>query len=276
MSTIQKSKILVTGAASGIGRATAMEFARRGGDLVLVDRNPEGLASLQTEIKALSANHGNVIGSVMGQIVVDLSTRCGAEEVVEYALRECEGVDILMNCAGIAQVTPVLQTTIDEFEQLMAVNFWATVIISQGLLPTMVERKRGHLVNIASVSGLVGIPAFVAYGTSKFGVVGYSEGVRNELRDAGVRVTLVCPGIVDTPMKQNLKRKGYDKKVTESVEQGYPVDRLAKDIAQAVHDDTELITPAGSVLWWLKRVAPAYVGKYVTKTTRHFRDAEIS
>jgi short-subunit dehydrogenase len=180
-----------------------------------------------------------------------------------------------MNCAGIVQVSPVLGTTIDDMERLMAVNFWATVIISQGLLPAMVEQNRGHLINIASASGLVGVPAFVAYGTSKFAVVGYSDGIRNELRESGIRVTTVCPGIVDTPMKSNLNVKGYDTKVLDHIGPGYPVDRLAAEIVRAVQNDTELITPAAKILWFLKRFAPTRAGRYITKQMRVFRRAEV-
>lgn len=247
MSRISGSTVVLTGAASGIGRHTALALARRGARLLVVDRDAEGLDTLAAELPAP--------GEIVGRVVTDLGVRAGVEAVVDAALALPAGVDIVINNAGICVVAPVEETTLDDIDRLIAVNLTAVMGITQGLLPSMLARGRGHVVNIASASGLAGIPGFVAYGTTKFGVVGYSEGLRNELGGRGIRVTAVCPGVVNTPLIQNLKLTGYDEAVRTAIP-GYSQERIGEDIAKAIARNKPVIAPAGKTMWLGQRYAP--------------------
>ncbi len=247
MSRIEGSHVLLTGVASGIGRQTALELARRGARLLVVDLDGEGLDGLARELPGP--------GALVGRVVTDLATREGVQAVVEAGLALGGGVDILINNAGICVVAPVEETTPDDIDRLIAVNLRAVMGITQGLLPAMLARGRGHVVNIASVSGLVGVPGFVAYGTTKFGVVGYSEGLRNELGPRGITVTAVCPGVVNTPLLDTLTLRGFDESLRKKIP-GYSQERIGKDIARAIARDTAVITPAGHTLALAQRFAP--------------------
>ena len=259
MSQISKRVVLLTGAASGIGRATAMELARRGARLLVVDLNPDGLESLKAELPGP--------GEIIGEVVADLGTRAGVDAVIEAGKAVEGGVDILINNAGICVVAPVEQTTPDDIDKLIAVNLRAVMGVTQGLLPAMLGRGGAHIVNIASISGLAGVPGFVAYGTTKFAVVGYSEGLRNELSARGIRVTTVCPGVINTPLKQNLTLRGFDGAIREKI-RGYPPEKVASQIAKAILGDKSLISPAGNTLRMVQRLAPGLTRLVFKKLNR--------
>lgn len=260
MSRISDQTVLITGAASGIGYQTALELSRRGARLIVVDRDESGLQALSE----LVAGDPDLVGEIAEVVVADLATEEGISRVIEAGTTWPGGVDILINNAGICVVAPVEATKMADFQRLMAVNLMAVISITQGLLPGMLERGGGHVVNVASISGLIGVPGFVAYGTTKYGVVGYSEGLRNELRGRGIRVTVVCPGIVNTPLKQSLTLHGYDDGLRTAIG-GYSPARLAGRICAAIESETELITPAGWILWLLKRVFPVWSGHWLSR-----------
>lgn len=185
---------VITGAASGIGRALALDLARRGAALALSDVNAEGLA--ETE---------RLIGAASNRIRVDALDVADEDAVFRYAetVRESLGdADYVFNVAGLTRLGSFEASPLSSFEAIMDVNFWGVVRMSKAFLPQLI-RTRGGLVNISSLFGLIGFQGQSHYCASKFAVRGFSEAVAQELEDKGVRVTSVHPGGVATNIARN-------------------------------------------------------------------------
>jgi all-trans-retinol dehydrogenase (NAD+) len=184
----------VTGAASGIGRLMALKIATRGGRLILWDVNQPGLDALAAE---LADQHRSVRA-----YRCDLADREAIRAVAARVLEECGPVDVLINNAGIVAGKPLLAASDEEILRTFSVNTLATIWMVRAFLPAMLERGSGHIVNIASTAGLVGLPRLTAYVASKFAVVGFDEALRTELKRQGAPIvtTIVCPYFIDTGM----------------------------------------------------------------------------
>lgn len=178
--------VLVTGAASGIGRATAILFANEGARVTIADRDEEGLAATLDLIGS-----GHRIG------VFDAADTASCRDLVETAA--ADGLDALCNIAGMLDWGPSEDFGEDRFERLMRINLFGVFATCRAALPHLV-RTKGCIVNMASTAGLTGIPYSVAYSASKHGVVGLTKSLSAEFAARGVRINAVCPGHVDTPM----------------------------------------------------------------------------
>jgi len=181
---------VVTGAASGIGRAVALDLAARGASLALSDVNEEGLAETRAIIGDQSSN----------RIRTDRLDVADADQIERYAatIRESLGpADYVFNIAGLSRIGDFEHTPLSSFEKVMDVNFWGVVRMSKAFLPQLIE-TRGGLINIASIFGVIGVPGQAHYCASKFAVRGFSETLAQEMEAHGVRVTSVQPGGVAT------------------------------------------------------------------------------
>jgi NAD(P)-dependent dehydrogenase (short-subunit alcohol dehydrogenase family) len=187
---IQDKIAVVTGAASGIGRATAVELAREGASLVLADLNDDGLKEVGSEIEAL--------GRSVLAVETDVSKLESVQNLYDRSLAAMGRVDILMNNAGVHIVGPIEHTSIDDWKWIIDVNLWGVIYGIKVFLPHMLERESGHIVNTASVAGLAGGLDAIPYTATKFAVVGISEGLAVSLNKRGIGVTAVCPGLVGT------------------------------------------------------------------------------
>ena len=202
--------IVVTGASSGIGRATAELFAREGALVAIFARSAEKLAQMA----------GDRVLAVAG----DVSSEADVERLfseIESRFGDC---DVLVNNAGTTDVGRLIDTTPDRWDRMFAVNVRGAYLAARRALPAMVARRSGAIVNVASISGVIGpekFPGFVSYCASKAAVIGMTEALAVEVRDAGVRVNCVSPGSVDTPM-------------WAEVSGGAPASMTPQEIAQAI------------------------------------------
>lgn len=191
-----KDKIcVVTGAASGIGRATAINLARQGASVAISDVNEAGLE----ETRAMMGAHAS------NRIRVDRLDVADADAIIRYAaiVKESLGdADYVFNIAGVTRVGSFEETPLSSFEKIMDVNFWGVVRMSKAFLPQLIATK-GGLVNISSLFGFIGYRGQAHYCASKFGVRGFSETIAQELAEKGVRVTAVHPGGVATSIARN-------------------------------------------------------------------------
>ena len=183
---------LVTGASSGIGRDLALNLARLGARVAILARRREVLEELAAEMR-----HGAEVPLVLA---ADVTKRDESHDAVERALHEFGHLDILVNSAGVMEPGPVETMTAASLERMMNVNLFGTLHMMQSALPSMREARAGHIVNIASLAGRRGMPPLGGYCASKFAVVGLTEALRVELYGSGVKVSLVMPGVIDTPM----------------------------------------------------------------------------
>lgn len=187
---------LVTGASGGIGRAAAKALARKGYFLALNGRDEKRLEDLRSELE------GNHKGK-WGVFRADLSSEEAVSGMVREVIEVFGRLDVLINSAGIIAYGPFESLDPGKMREVMEVNYWGSVACIRSVLPQMRKQKSGHIVNIASTAGRRGFPMETAYCASKFAVVGFSEALRLELEGSGIGVSLICPGIVDTPMAES-------------------------------------------------------------------------
>ncbi|MEV1146892.1 SDR family NAD(P)-dependent oxidoreductase, partial [Micromonospora sp. NPDC049799] len=190
---------VVTGAASGIGEALARGLARRGADLVLLDRDAD---RLDTVVAAIRAAHPD---RQLSTYVVDLADGAATARVAEEIRQRHPRVRLLVNNAGVALGGRFDQVTLDEFSWVIDINFRAVVQLTHALLPALKAEPGAHLVNISSLFGLIAPPGQAAYSASKFAVRGFTEALRHELVDDGIGVTSVHPGGINTRIAQNAR-----------------------------------------------------------------------
>jgi short-subunit dehydrogenase len=254
--------VVITGAASGIGRACALEWARRGARLGLVDRDRERLAA--------AAEGARALGATVSEWAVDLAQ---AEAIAQLA-RELEGlgaIDVLVNNAGVAVVKPFVATADEDWRWLLDVNVWAAIRLTRAVLPGMIARGRGHIAFTASLAGLVGAPAMVAYSTTKFALVGMAEALRHELPDA-IGITVVCPGYVRTGLHLATRYANPTfQRFLDDPPRWYGVspERTARRIADGVEAREPLIAIGVEKLqWYVKRVSPrlsSAIGRFAAR-----------
>jgi len=189
---IQNAVTIITGASSGIGRATAEVFAGAGARLVLAARTPEPLASLAS---ALEARGAEVLA-----VPTDVTREGDVRKLVDATIARFGRVDIAICNAGIYIRGAAKDLPLDAIERCMNVNFYGTVHLISAVLPAMLAQGSGHIVAVTSVDGRKGLPPDAAYVASKFAATGFMDVLRQELRGTGVFASTILPGRVDTPM----------------------------------------------------------------------------
>lgn len=195
MSFFHDKAVLITGASSGIGKATALRLAREGARLALVSRSAEALERLAHDIRALGTQ------ALVLPANVAVSEECG--RAVEEAVSRFGRLDVLFCSAGLSLRAYFADTRLDVLERVMRVNFFGTLYMTHFALPH-IKQTRGSLVAVSSLTGKRGIPSYALYGASKFAIQGLYEALRVELRRDGVHVGVVSPAFVDTPLRVNV------------------------------------------------------------------------
>jgi NAD(P)-dependent dehydrogenase (short-subunit alcohol dehydrogenase family) len=203
----------VTGAASGIGQALALDLAGRGAHLALSDIDEAGLAE--------TVAHAERTGVTVTSQRLDVADRDAMFAWADRVVADHGRANLIFNNAGVALGATVSQMEVTDFEWLMGINFWGVVHGTQAFLPHLEASGEGHIVNISSVFGLLGIPTQSAYNAAKFGVRGFTESLRIELdvADNGVSATCIHPGGIKTNIARNARMTARDGEV-EAMEQG--------------------------------------------------------
>ncbi len=192
LGALQGQVAIVTGAGRGIGHAVATALAREGATVVLAARTRQQLASIAAAIRES--------GGAALAIPTDVTQDAGVEAMVEQAIAELGRLDILVTAAGLASFGPVVGTKPDDWDEMLAVNLRAVMVTCRAVLPMMIRQRRGTIINIASVAAQRPIPGAAVYTATKAGVIGFSRVLAEELRAEGVRVGVLVPGAVDTPL----------------------------------------------------------------------------
>jgi len=245
MSDYAGRTVLVTGAASGIGRLLALRFAAEGASVVLWDVNAQGLDAVRAEIAAA--------GGTARAYACNLADRRAIAAVAAKTLAEAGPVDILVNNAGVVSGKTLLDATDDDIQRTFDVNTLALFWTTRAFLPAMLARDRGHVVTIASAAGIVGTSRLVDYCASKHAAVGFDEALRLELRRAGSRVktTVVCPFYISTGMFAGVKTRVP--LLLPILEPEYAVNRIVEAVRR---DRRRLVMPRFVYLTWLVRILP--------------------
>lgn len=242
-----KNKVaLITGASSGIGKATALAFAAKGANVVVAARRTEELDELVREIEA---NGGKATA-----VVTDVSKAKDVENMVKHAITTFGRLDYAVNNAGIeGNFGGVIDLSEEDWDQVININLKGVFLCMKHEAKAMLAAKTsGAIVNIGSVNSFLGFPSGSAYVTSKHGLVGLTSSISAELGPMGIRVNLLCPGLVDTPMHRRLRGvvgdDMFDKAVIPSVhlQRAAKPEEIAKSIVFLCSDDASYIT--GSTL----------------------------
>ena len=187
MAEITGKVAVVTGAGRGIGQAIAVELARKGAKVVIASRSVSELE--QT---------ARLSGASTVAIPTDVRQKDQVHRLLEDAASKAGPIDILVNAAGIGVAGPVVEYTDADFDAVLETNLKSIFLASREVLPSMIARGTGHIINIASIAGKVGSANLAVYCASKFGVVGFSQALAEEVRQHGIRVSVICPGSTDT------------------------------------------------------------------------------
>ena len=224
MGGLEGRRAIVTGAASGIGRAIAEDLAAQGARVLVTDINADDGERIASTIKGMFER-------------ADMSSRRECDAVVARALREWEGVDILVNNAGLQHVAPVEEFPVDRWEHIVKTMLFGAFYLTRAAIPHMYASGWGRIVNIASVHGLVASPYKSAYVSAKHALLGFTKTVALEAAEKGVTVNAVCPSYVRTPL--------VEKQITDQAKvHGIPEEAVIRDIMLAPAAIKRLLEPS--------------------------------
>ena len=255
--------ILITGASSGIGKEAAIEFAKLGANIVLVARKKDKLEQTANELKKFD--------TIILVCQCDVSKRDQVKEMSKIVLEKFGSIDILVNNAGFAIYGSVSDLTIDEIESQMETNYFGMIYCTKNFLPSMLKNKSGHIVNVASVAASFGLPGIASYCASKFAMLGFSEGLKHELKGTGVGITVVSPIMVRTNF--------FEHPSFEKMPKFSPISLSSKTVAKTIlkaanSPRLEIIVPSvvrGAV--WIKNTFPYFINPVLGKSFKKQLDA---
>jgi NAD(P)-dependent dehydrogenase (short-subunit alcohol dehydrogenase family) len=267
MSTFLNKVAIVTGAASGIGRALCRELARNGTAVVAADIHFDGV---QAVIREISAAGGRATAAHL-----DVTRVEDVEALVEDTVRTQSRLDYMFNNAGIGVAGEVRELSLDYWRKAVDVNFWGVLHGTRAAYSAMLRQGSGHIVNISSAAGLVGEPGLAAYSVTKSAVVALSSCLRAEAEAFGIRVSVVCPGFVDTAI--------YENAIGIKVDKGEFLAHLpvrlvaAEDAARRILRGVERNRPTivfpfyARLAWWISRLSPGLLARFHRRTLAQMR-----
>lgn len=255
---------VVTGGASGIGRALGAALAQRGASVVLADIDDIGAKGAADEIAADT-------GAAVSGAALDVRDPVAYAELVGQVAADRGRIDLLFNNAGIGVGGEVAELTLEHWDRVIDINLRGVVHGVAAAYPVMIRQGHGHIVNTASLAGLLPSPLLVPYATTKHAVVGLSTSLRGEAARHGVRVSVVCPGIIDTPIWDKFEqvdlpavpsvRRGIEAARSTLLRRAYPASSLAEDILAGVaRNRPVIVAPTHARLAWrVYRLVPRLV-----------------
>ncbi|WP_054813667.1 SDR family oxidoreductase [Nocardia arizonensis] len=253
---------LVTGAAGGLGRGIAFASAAKGASLMLTDIDADGLAHTAAELRATGAK-------VHLDKAIDITDREAVAALAAEAHAVVDSVDIVMNVAGIATWGTVERLTHQQWRRTIDIDLMGPIHVIEEFVPRMIAARRGgHLVNVSSAAGLFGLPWHAPYSAAKFGLRGVSEVLRFDLRRHGIRVSLVCPGAMATPMVDSVDIAGIDRQdrtiqraMTAFRRHAVTADKAAKIVVRGVERNRYMVFTSNDIRlghWAQRHFPPAY------------------
>jgi short-subunit dehydrogenase len=228
--------VVLTGASRGLGTVLADALARRGARLALAARSEESLVEVAKGIEAR--------GGITLAIPCDINSEDGREELLRRTESELGPVDVLINNAAIESIRAFAEMPEDDIRDIVQTNLVATMLLTRAVLPTMLQRKRGHVVNISSVAGKTMTPYNSVYSATKHALVGWTHGLRVELRGSGVSASVVCPGFI---LREGLFSRWGDERVGRRSGAATTPEKVAAAVIRAVEKDRGEIVVSGPV-----------------------------
>jgi NAD(P)-dependent dehydrogenase (short-subunit alcohol dehydrogenase family) len=249
--------VLITGGSRGLGLALARRFAKEGCRIAICARDRDELERARLDIGSTGVD--------VLTVPCDVTKRSEVEALIQEVTTHFGRIDILVTNAGTIQVGPIDSVVVEDFEDAMDVMFWGTVYPSLALLPSMLERNRGHIVNISSIGGKMSVPHLLPYTSAKYAVTGFSEGLRTELIRTGVRVTTIAPGLMRTGSYNAALFKGDQEAEATWFSLGASMPGLSMDASRAARqivnavrrgESERILTAPANIADRLHRMAP--------------------
>ena len=232
--------VLVTGGSSGIGLATAELVVRRGAQVTLIARDAARLDDARSRVEAARKTPAQRVVTR----AVDVADRTALLEAIASAREEIGPVDMLFACAGYCTPGRFIELPVEAFEQHVGVNLLGVIHAARAVVPEMIERGAGHIALVSSMGGLVGVYGYSAYSAAKFGVTGFAEVLRCELKPHGIGVTLLVPPNVDTPgYAREIAVEPVETKAINGIAQTRSPEEIAELFVRGVERDNFLVLP---------------------------------
>jgi short-subunit dehydrogenase len=265
---IAGSRILITGASQGIGKALAEAAAQRGARVLATARSAELLETLVQPLRAQ--------GAAIEAVAADVTAAEDRRHIVEQAVRCFGGLDILVNNAGIGATGHFVECAPDRLRKIMEVNFFGLTEMTRVCLPLLKQGNRPAVVNISSVAGKRALPARSEYSASKYAVEGFSEALRTELAKDGIDVIVVCPGLTQTNFSQNM----LEQKARMAMDhmRGMTAEAVATATVQAIEKGKRevVLTLSGKLICLVSRWFPSVADRIVRRKVRALFEEEIA
>jgi short-subunit dehydrogenase len=262
---MNKPVIIITGASSGIGAATARRLARENVCLTLAARRADRLQGVASDVENL--------GSEALIVPTDVTNRADIHRMIQSTLERWGRIDVLLNDAGISYDEPLVDLEPDKIRNEVQVNLIALIECTQAVLPVMLKQKSGHIINIASIDGLIATPGSSVYCATKFGVFGFSDSLRRQLHGSGIHVSAFCPGYTPSEITPRLKAHVDGRPDAPHHPGLMPTSYVADQIARLVHHPRRMVILPRSwsvlvlVAFLFPAVADALVSNFKAKRT---------
>ena len=264
MGKIHWGTVYITGGSSGIGFAIARRVISEGGNVVLFARNQARLEQARSEL-----------GEQCSILPLDISSPDEITKVIGDAVTQAGPPDTLINCAGMSYPDHFHQMDLSVMLKTIQTNLVGTIAVTRSVLPSM--KDGGHIVNVSSIAGFVGTYGYTAYSASKFGIIGFSQALRNELRPEGIRVSVLCPPDTDTPqLEQENRTKPPETFAISGNAKLMSADAVAAAMVHGVKRNRFLIIPgiSGKLIYLVNQLAPGLVRMVMDSTVRATRKRE--
>ncbi len=257
MTNLYKKNVFITGGSSGIGLSAAKQLAALGANTIIFSRNQTRLEKAVREISNTKKDD-NILVEYMP---LDVSDNEMTADVMEKAVNKIGAPDVLINCAGRSYPNHFENITYEQFDDTMKINLFSIRNTIAALFPHM-KKKGGHIINVSSIAGFIGVFGFTDYSASKFGIIGFSEALRSEFKKFGILVSVLCPPDTDTPgfETENLTKPDETRAVSETGGLLHP-DYVAKVMIKGIGKKRFMIIPGfmGKATYIVKRLFPGII-----------------
>lgn len=262
MKNLQGRVAVVTGAGSGIGRATAELLAERGCAIALVEIDPDRLRETADTLRATGAS--------VSQHLVDVSDALRMQALPGEVIAEHGAVHIVVNNAGVTVLKTFAEHSLDDLQWLVGINFWGVVYGCKFFLPELMKADEAHIVNISSMFGFVGAPGQSSYCATKFAVRGFTESLWAELQDTPIGVTSIHPGGIATNAVKGVRASSDEARAAlqrNFDKYGHPPDDVARAIVKAIEGDRlrMIVGIEAFIVEWMKRLMPVWTHKLLAQ-----------
>ncbi|TQV76592.1 SDR family oxidoreductase [Aliikangiella marina] len=261
-------RVLITGGASGLGKALALRWAQQGSNVCIADLNQERAEETVQELQALNVDAFFVH--------CDITDEASVESVKQAIVDKWQGIDLVVNNAGIASADSLEDEDLVQWRTIMNVNLFGAVIVTRAFAPLMKAQNSGYFLNVASQAGITSIAMMASYNVSKAAMITFSETMRLELNDDNIGVSVLCPGFFKTNLKESLRTKSDQlRSVLDKVMERATI--TAEDVANYTFDavsnkELMIVThPEGRTMYRLKRWFPKFYLKKMLEHTARFR-----